>query len=298
MLRLQYYFGGDAFADGAGGDKFLIDLSDEMSQVYGRLIRQGQIFKVSGVDVRIVNPNTVLQDEVMALSGKFLYFHPTGPRKKAWLNAFKATQTARRYFGEQTKSPGYDFRVGLASGYSTDVGAGNEGVRFNAWLNAADDPLQLTNTVNDRDIFGVYNGSLIEAEAPRKNTDGGFGGPFQKDADALLDVLDYVTNDSDPIIEQLGAASDEAQSVPFMVSFTSLYESAAGATEAANSVTNADHIDGPLDVMCGLLGVYIDTTTIDDDLVQSQDWGLEVSIEVESWTPIMKKSRKSKRSKR
>ena len=50
--------------------------------------------------------------------------------------------------------------------------------------------------------------------------------------------------------------------------------------------------------MCGLLGVYIDTTTIDDSLGQTADWGIEVSVEVESWTPIMKKSRRTKRSKR
>lgn len=295
MPRLQYTFSGDAFADGAGGDKHLIDLSEELSGLYGKMVRQGQIFTVNHVDIRLVNPNTALQDEVMAVSGKLLWYHPTAARIEAWKTAFRATQAQRKTMGN-TGSEGYDFRVGFGEGYSTDVGAFGTGVKYNAWLNSASDPLLLSAPgESDQDIFGNHNANLDTSELP-KNPHGGFGHWAQKDAAAILDELDFVCNEDGFYID--GAASLAAASLGFQLSFTSLYESALGATEAANSVTNASRmeLDGP--VMLGLIGVYIDTTTIDDDMPQSQDWRIEVSVDVEKWSPIFKGRKKSRRRKR
>lgn len=295
MPRLQYTFDGDAFADGAGGDKHLIDLSEELSGLYGKLVRQGQIFTVNNVDIRLVNPNTALQDEVMAVSGKLIWYHPTGPRIRAWKTAFRATQNQRKMLGT-TGSEGYDFRVGFAPGYSTDVGAFNTGVKYNAWLNNAGDPLLLSSPGDsDQDIFGNYNLNRDSSELP-KNPHGGFGHWAQKDAGAALDELDFVTHEDGFYVD--GSASLAAASLGFQLSFTSLYESALGATEAANSVTNASRMDLDGPVMLGLIGVYIDTTTIDDDMPQSQDWRIEISVDVEKWSPIFKGRKKSRRSRR
>ena len=43
MVRLDYTFDGDAFADGHGEDKFLIDLSEGLSQLYSRKIAQANL---------------------------------------------------------------------------------------------------------------------------------------------------------------------------------------------------------------------------------------------------------------
>lgn len=295
MPRLEYTFDGDAFADGAGGDKHLIDLSEELSGLYGKLVRQGQIFYVKGVDIRLVNPNTAMQDEVMAVSGKLIWYHPTAPRLKAWKVAFAATQAQRKMLGN-THSEGYDFRVGFGPGYSTDVGAFGTGVKYNAWLNSSGDPLLLSSPGDtDQDIFGNWNANLDTSELP-KNPHGGFGHWAQKDAAALLDELDFVTHEDGFYID--GAASLAAQTLGWQLSFTSLYESAIGATEAANSVTNASRMELDAPIMLGLIGIYIDTTTIDDELVQTQDWRVEISVDVEKWSPIFKGRKKSRRSKR
>lgn len=296
MVKLDYTFSGDAFMDGAGGDKFLIDISEQMSTLYGRLIRQGQIFRVRDISCRIVNPNTVAQDEVMAVSGKYVWYAPTKPRKEAWKNAFVATMDARKRIGFKTNTDGYDFRVGFAEGYSTDVGAFGVGVKMNAWLDEAGEPLMFTHSNDEQNIFTVYNSMMAHVQLPGQLSYSGFGSPYQKDTGALTDVLDFVTNDDTPYFTK-GAASTEAQTHPFMVSFTSLYESAAGATEDANSVTTSDSSGYIGDVLCGLVGIYVDTTTIDDDMPQTQDWALNVSVDVQSWKPILKR-RKSKRGRR
>ena len=133
-MRLEYTFEGDAFADGGGGDKFLIDLSEDLSNKYGRLIRQGQVFRVSRINMRLKNPDTLVQDQTIAASGKLFYYHPTVNRKKAWKVALDTWNANRRALGVTGR--GMDFRVGISDGYSTNVGAGNDGVKFNAWINA------------------------------------------------------------------------------------------------------------------------------------------------------------------
>lgn len=297
MPRLQYDFSGDAFADGSGGDKFLIDLSEGLSNLYGKMVRQGQIFRVRQVDVRCVNPNTLVQDEVMGVSGKLVWFHPTSPRKKAWLGAFRACQKLRGLYGfSSASSPrNYDFRVGLAQGYSTDVGIFGEGVKFNAWCNSDSDELHLTHGNEWQSIFGVWNKSLMNISSPYNYTEG-FGTPFATAADALGDEMDFISQEY--VYFKKDQASLEAASAPFQVAFSQVFDSAGHIVSYdIGGTTTPSHIDGPLDVMCGLLGVYVDTTTVDDSETQTQDWRIEVSVDVESWSPIVKR-RKSKKSRR
>lgn len=124
----------------------------------------------------------------------------------------------------------------------------------------------------------------------------GFGSPYQKDADALLDVLDYVANDHATYFTK-GMASENAQTAPFQCSFTSIFASQVGEDSDANSVTNPSTVRGPIDVLCGLVGVYVDTTTIDDSVTQTQDWGLQISVDVESWSPILKRKKRGRKSR-
>jgi len=295
MPRLEYRFSGDAFADGAGDDNFLIDLSANLSRLYGRLIRQGQIFKINSVDVRIVNPNTPVQDEVMAVSGKLVYFHPTSGRTKAWKTAKSSVMSHRKTMGLKTTRGNYDFRVGLFKGWgsTTDTGILLSGVQHNAWINSSSDYLVLNGGGDtDVDIFGNHNANLNTSPG-LTNPTGGFGHWAMKDAASIADELDFMRNEHTFFTP--GEAALFTSSLPFQVSFTSVFASGIGASEAANSVTTSDRASGPLYVMCGLLGVKIDTTTVDDSAAQVADWTLEISVDVESWSPLQKKSRRKKR---
>lgn len=293
-MRIQYDFDGDAFADGGGGDKFLIDLTQEMSEIYGRLVPQGQVFRVRSMEARLINPDHLagVQDQAIAVSGKFIYYHPTHFRKEAWRNAKKTWVANRKALGVKSRSQ--DFRIGFGEGYSTDVGWGRDGVVCNAWVNAADDPLMFAATSDNQDIFGNWTNNFA-VQQPDLSYDS-FGHWAQKDADSLLDELSFVTNEGQYFA--LGNASKAAQSVGFMVNFSAWFDDANSDPSDFASATNADRAEGPFDVMCGLIGVYVDSTTVDDTETQTQDWRLEIVIDVEEWSPInRRKSGKSKSKK-
>lgn len=289
-MRIQYNYEGDAFADGAGGDKFLIDISQELSELYGRLIPQGQVFRVRSIEARIYNPNTLVQDQAMAVSGKYLYFHPTHFRKEAWKSAKTTWVSNRKALGQKTR--GQDFRVGFSDGYATNVGIFPSGVVMNAWINSASEPLMLSNTQDNQDIFGNWteNHSISSPDIVTAN----FGHWAQKDAASILDELDFVTNEEYYYV--LNNASKAAQNVPFQLNFSAWFDDAQSDPSDFASATSASRRPGPFDVMCGLIGIYIDTTTVDDSELQTQEWGIEVIVDVEEWSPIQKR-RKSLKNK-
>jgi len=281
MVRIEYAFHGDAFADGAGNDRFLMDLSEGLSSLYSRKIAQGQIFKIRAVEFGLRNPNTAGQDEMMAVAGRLIWFTPTSYRKKAWKVAKNMVAMHRRTMGI-AHSKNYDFRVGLITGYSTDVGAFGEGVKHNAWVNADDDPLLLACAQQNQGIFKNWNDNHGAQPQPQNPT-GGFGHWAQKDADAIADELDFTTNEA--TIFYPGQASETHQSAPFAVGFSNVIDSALGVSGEIADTQN-HRTEGPLSVMCGLLGIYVDTTLVDDTETQNQDWTLVVSVDVESWSPI------------
>lgn len=291
MPRLNYQFEGDAFGDGAGGDKFLIDISENLSRLYGKLVRQSMVPNIRSIDVRVYNPNTLVQDQTIAVSGKLVYFHPTKNRKSAWKNAFETWLSNRQDLG--IKSRGADFRVGLIDGYSTDVGIFGDGVKYNAWINAPTDPLMLSSATEEQDIFGNWSANFGISQPD--STHANFGHWAQKDAETIVAELDFVTNES--AYYTLGEASIEAATLPFMANFSAWFDDAQADPSDFASATNAQHIAGPITPMCGLLGVYIDSTTVDDSETQTQDWGLEISIDVESWSPLISRKRSSKKLK-
>lgn len=290
MPRLQWRFDGDAFADGAGGDKFLIDISERLSAFYGRLIRQGNVFRVRAIETRIYNPNTLVQDEAMAVSGKFIYYHPTSNRKKAWKKALDAWNTNRKQLGSTKR--GADFRVGLANGYQSAGTPLSDGVIYNAWINSASEPLMLTASSDDQDIFGNYTDN-VGVPMPQSGDPKHFGHWADKDLDSTLDHLDFQVNDNGTYYVQ-GAASNEGSTIPFMVGFGAWADASMLSTMPSDvaNVSSPSRSDGPFDVMCGLIGVYVDTTTVDDSETQTQDWGIEISVDIESWTPIVKKPKR------
>tara|TARA_B100001250_G_C19778098_1_gene780540 strand:+ start:952 stop:1851 length:900 start_codon:yes stop_codon:yes gene_type:complete len=297
MPRLTWSFIGPANGTGESDKKFLIDVSEKLSEHYGRLVRQSHNFTVKNAYIRVFNPDQtgeIYDDEVLAVSGKLVYFEPTRNRAKAWANGFGAWLNNRKALG--IKSRGADFRVGLANGYKTDVGMFTDGVKYNAWINADDDPLMLTHNNDAQSLFATYNNNLGAGQEGPANPNGGFGHWAQKDADSLLDQLDFVQNEYEYYKE--GEASPHAAAAPFMLNFSAWFDNSTSDPADFGSATNAQLVQGPLTAMCGLFGVYIDTVTVDDSETENQDYGIEVVLDIERWTPIMSKPRRKKRKGR
>ena len=162
-------------------------------------------------------------------------------------------------------------------------------------VNADDDELLLTGGSNPaaQSIFENYNDNLDPSEMPR-NPDGGFGHWAQRDLDAIADELDFVCNENGIYVE--GKASMEAASIPFMVGFSNVIGSGVGVQDQVAD-THGQVVEGPLNAMCGLLGLHVHTSLVDDTNLLTQDWTLSVHVEVESWNTMTprRKSRKSRR---
>lgn len=193
------------------------------------------------------------------------------------------------------KHRGADFRVGLSTDYSTDVGAFNDGVKYNAWINSASDPLMLTNQDPENSLFRVWN-SQIGSEPMPGTPNGGFGHWAQKDAASIMDQLDFVTNENEYFVQD--EASEHAAVAPFMLNFSAWFDNGTSDPEDFGSATNAQTVEGPLRAMCGLVGVYIDTVTVDDSESENQDYGIEIVLDVERWSPISKMLSKPRRKSR
>lgn len=279
----------DMTTSGDTSQKRLIDLSALLSAHYGRLIRQGQIFFIRGIHMRIRNPGGIVQDEMMALSGQLEFFQPTGARKDAWEAAFRAVQSHRRLLG--IRQDHYDFRVGLNEDYPL--------VPFNAWINEEQDPLRLAmtddsllNNTHHMGVFNVHNEGLTGSRFLEPNepvsTGNGFGTPFMT-ASMTDEEVDFVTEEEPYFVEDW--ASESTESLPFQLSFSSVLGSAIGVDGDISDVSPSLHLDltqSPVPVMCGLLGVHVDTTTIDDALTALEpEATLEVTIDVQRWSPIL-----------
>ena len=155
-------------------------------------------------------------------------------------------------------------------------------MKYNAWVNADDDPLLLASADQNQGIFKNWNDNHVSTNMP-VNPTGGFGHWAQKDADAIADSLDFVTNEN--AIYSLEKASETAQRAPFAVAFSNVIASSLG-VQGDIADTQGARTEGPLQVMCGLIGVRVDTTLVDDTAAQTQDWRLMISVDVESWSPI------------
>lgn len=290
MPHLDYSFDIDMERDGAtGGQRYLIDLSKELSALYGRLIRQGQTFKVNSIQVSVESPDGTFEtaNRAMGVAGDIYYLHPTANRKKAWMNGLSAVNRLRRLLGIVSK--GYDFRVGLRgnTGWNT--------VDNQAWVRNEDEPLCLGyNADAQNSLFSVYNDRLVDASLPVDPDLLGFGAPFDFPGLGTGDA-DFTANDATYFSE--GYASLDMAGVRFQTSFSGAYDDA-GAGGDWGAMTNSEVIDGPIWAMCGLLGIDVDTTYVDRSEAQTQNCIMHVTVDVESWTPFVKRGKRGRRSRR
>lgn len=290
MPHLNFNYTLSNHSDGHGtGAKLLLDITASLSELYGKQIRQGSIVKINSIRVGVANPNTSVQDESLSAAGTLQYFHPTGNRKKAWKNAFDAVLQQRKQNGIKTR--GYDFRVGFygTSGWDTVINQ--------AWIRSEDDVLVLGASSDDQNsVFEVYNDSLIDASYPVNSDLNGFGTPYDTPGLTQGD-LDFEANEA--TFYQLGKASYVTSDLTFQAAAGGIYDAGVfqSGGDMAPAWTNTDVIDGPIWVMCGLMGLDVSTTIPDDTTNQTQDTLVTICIDVESWKPILPRRKKGRKSR-
>ena len=95
------------------GDKAIVDLPGILTNQLQHMVRQGQFFKVVGIDMTCADL-VGTQGEV-AVSGVIRYYAPTQGRCAAYKNAYRAVREGMKLQGINVRgNKHYDFRVPMS----------------------------------------------------------------------------------------------------------------------------------------------------------------------------------------
>lgn len=257
------------------------DLAGLLSGKLEKLVRQGNYFKLVGIDVSI-RPNVTGPADGGTVQGFFRYYSPTKGRCAAFRHAFKSMADQMRMQGIPMRNNKlYDFRVALSN-----IAAGPV-LQNQATLDGTNG-LCLDSGVAGSSIFDVYNKSVL----PNLSTTPA-GQLFDEGFDTLLQSggakTDFVLNEGETYSGNVDTASKTYEEIPFQLSY-----------RQGNSTTlSMQWRPDPalyVAVMTGNLEVVITDLDLSGAATAIQ---FETSFMVSGWKSIMgnpeKKTRRSKR---
>ena len=194
-------------ADGST-ETFNHDLAGQLTEQLQRMVRQGNFFKIAGVDIGLSVSGASSQPNIAAtVAGKLRYFAPTRGRCAAYRGAFKAMAEAMKVQGIAMRdNMFYDFRVPLrdTSLYANAVpfanGASFDGVNELAIVKAA-----------PHGVFSVHNESVQPVQTTATFSEG-FGVFGNAGNDFVLNVNQQGYQGNHMI------ADDEFEEIPFQLS--------------------------------------------------------------------------------
>ncbi len=260
------------------GDDFTIDLPGELTEQLQRNIRWGQFFKCVGIDMSLDTTGVLGGGQV---TGSIRYFAPTRGRCDAVRGSFKAMANQMKMQGVSMRDNHmYDFRVPLTN---------TAGFRNRATLDGVNG-LALSNAANPgASIFGVHNRS----QQPQFT--GTAGDQFQLGFDTLLQGAggtDFVLNDTVMYTGDSNVASEELESIPFMMTWT---------PDSTDFAVQFEWRPDPalyLAILCGQFQVIIEEINKDGG---APSLNINVAVHVSGWKSIMgnpdKKSRRTSKKK-
>ncbi len=264
------------------GEVLDIDLPGELTQQLSRMIRQGNYFKVVGIDLGIDTSGTVGGGQI---SGFFRYYAPTRGRCNAFKGAFKAMADAMKMQGINMRDNKlYDFRAPINEARDTQF-------PNQATLDGVGGLCLNHTTEEGQSIFGVHNRS----QQPQYT--GTASDLFQPGFDTLIQDAasgtDFILNDAIPYTGDENYAETEYETIPFNLSWT---------PDTTDIVTNFQWRPDPalyLAVLCGQLQLVVEEINFDGG---SNALNVYVAVHVSGWKSIMgnpdKKRRKGTRHKK
>ncbi len=268
------------FVRGNGTQVKDLDLSGELSQQLQRLIRQGNFFKIVGIDMTISEYGG--NDGGVSINGFLRYFSPTRGRCAAYRSAFKAMRNAMELQGINMRDNAqYDFRV-MFDASST----GGTGLTNLASLDGAD-PLALVESADPtgtrQGILDVYNKSVQPAQTSA-TFDAGFN-----TMGVQTTPTDFVLNDGVLWSGNEEYADVEWETIPFQLSYSPTDDDTAFTLEWRPDPALY------LAVMTGLFQVNVEEIDFNGD---ADAYELSIAIHTSGWKSIMGNPDKKKRSSR
>ncbi len=263
-------------------DKYLLDIPQVLSTQLNNLVRQGNMFKVVGIDMTVSDIGA--GDNGGQVSGFLKYYAPTRGRCAAYRAAFDAMRTAMKLQGISMKDNAqYDFRTVLTP--LTNYLNGSDIINV-ASLTGSDELVcstELPGFPDNCKIFDVHNGSVSPTTAVASFS-AGFNtmGVQNTPTDFVLqDGLLFSGNDE--------TASVEFEKIPFQLSYTP------GSTDISATLQWRPDPALYLAIMTGQFELAIDELDLDGEATGLH---IDVAIMVSGWKSIMGNPDKKKRSSR
>ncbi len=261
------------------------DIAGQFTEQLQRMIRQGNYFKIAGIDMGLSVAGSSLTDNLAAtVTGNLRYYAPTRGRCEAYRGAFKAMAEAMKVQGISMRdNKFYDFRVPLrdTSLYANAVPFAN-GATFNGV-----DEIAMNKTAPNG-VFSVHNESVqpIQTSATFSEGFGVFGSAGNS----------WVLNPATQGYEgNHMIADDEFEEIPFQLSVDQ------GSTQGNSSTLTWQWRPDPALYLAILAGQF----ELEVNDVQIEGAGgavaLMVTYSVAGWKSIMgnpDKKRRSRRSKK
>jgi hypothetical protein len=253
------------------------DLSGQLTEQLQRMVRQGQYFKIAGIDIGIiVSPTSATTSLSATVAGKLRYYAPTRGRCEAYRDAFKTMAEAMKGQGISMRdNKFYDFRVPLrdSSNYANAVPFAN-GATFNGV-----DELAM-NKAAPNGVFQVHNESVQPIQTSATFSDG-FGVYGSAGNSWVLNPNQQGYEGNHMI------ADDEFEEIPFQLS----YDSTTG-QDHASTLTWQWRPDPALylAIMAGQFEFQIEDSTL-----TAGEINLEVTYSIAGWKSIMGNPEKKKR---
>lgn len=193
-----------------------VDLADELTQQLQRMVRQGNFFKLVGVDLAIrPNVSSPVAGDGGTLNGYIRYYTPTRGRCAAFRGAFKAMADQMKMQGISMRdNHGYDFRVALSN-----IAAGPN-IRNQASLDGTNGLSLYSPGVPGASIFEVHNSGV----KPNQSDSAVGVDQFSEGYDTVLQSgagkTDFVLNDQVMFTYNEDFASTEFQEIPFQLVYS------------------------------------------------------------------------------
>lgn len=266
-------------------DRFRVDLSGELTKQLQRQIRQGQYYKLVGLDMSI---QTNTPASAGKISGFFRYYAPTMGRCAAYRAAFKAMADTMKLSGINMRDNAmYDFRVPLTN----TVGGGMIPFANQATMAGAGQELALNDVNPGRGVFQVYNQSV---QPKFTGTPGDlFGEGFVNRFDSAgSPQTDFVSNDEALYTGNEHEASLDYELIPFEVAY-----SPSNAT-SGSVVTNFEFRPDPalyIAILTGQLELILTDVTLD---AGAASLDIQMAWHVAGWKSIMGNPKKKTSSKK
>ena len=266
-------------ADGFSGH-YNHDIAGQLTEQLQRMVRQGQYFKVTGIDIGL-QPQQPDLPASGTVTGKLRYYAPTRGRCEAYRDAFKTMAEAMKGQGISMRdNKFYDFRVPLrdTSQYDNPVPFAN-GATFNGV-----DELAM-NKLAPNGVFQVHNESVQPIQTSATFSDG-FGVYGSAGNEWVLNQNQQGFQGNHMI------ADEEFEEIPFQVSLD------LSTTQTLTSTLIFQWRPDPalyLAIMAGQFELKIQETQV---VPVDRNLELTVSYTVAGWKSIMGNPDKKRRSRR